>query len=306
MYLNTDHGDDLSDLIGAPKTINAEPKVTPPTTYIAPDYSEPCKKCHGSGVFRGWSGRTFGPCFACKGKGKNTFKTSPEARSANRARAAAKAQTKADERAREVGEKIETFKVEHAAEYAWMIQKTESFEFAASMLTALLQWGSLTAGQLAAVQRCIEKDKTRATERAEREANAPAADTAGVDRLKAAFDAAAAYTAAKGKGLTLRSPKITIGDMTISPAKAESKNAGALYVKAGAQYLGKITAGKFFAVRECSPEQQAKVLAFVADPKAAAEAYGQETGVCCMCNATLTSEWRLRGIGPICATKYGW
>lgn len=94
--------------------------------------------------------------------------------------------------------------------------------------------------------------------------------------------------------------------MTISPAKATSANAGALYVKAGSTYLGKITGGKFFASRDCQPEEQAKVLSFVADPAAAAKAYGQETGVCCVCNATLRSEWRLRGIGPICAEKMGW
>lgn len=96
--------------------------------------------------------------------------------------------------------------------------------------------------------------------------------------------------------------------MTISPAKADSKNPGALYVKGrGAErtYLGKIAGGKFLASRECSPEQQAKIVAFVCDPAAAAKAYGQETGVCCICNAVLKSEWRLQGIGPICSQKFG-
>jgi hypothetical protein len=77
-------------------------------------------------------------------------------------------------------------------------------------------------------------------------------------------------------------------------------------VKSGEQYLGKVVGGKFFASGECSADQAAKVLAFVADPGGAAKAYGIETGVCCVCNAALTSEWRLHGIGPVCSTKMGW
>jgi hypothetical protein len=39
------------------------------------------------------------------------------------------------------------------------------------------------------------------------------------------------------------------------------------------------------------------------DPRAAMIRYGQELGVCGDCGRTLTSEWRLRGIGPICVNK---
>ena len=86
--------------------------------------------------------------------------------------------------------------------------------------------------------------------------------------------------------------------MVISPAGAASKNPGALYVKAEC---------RFFAARECGAEQSAKVLAFIADPKAAAIAYGQETGVCCICNAALTNKESIEaGIGPVCATNMGW
>jgi hypothetical protein len=146
----------------------------------------------------------------------------------------------------------------------------------------------------------------RATAAVERIANAPVVETTGVDLLKEAFDKAAAYAAAKATGLTIRNPKITVGGITISPAKAASKNPGALYVKADGVYLGKISDGKFIASRDCTDEQQAQILAFVASPAEAAKVYGQETGVCCVCNAALKSEWRLQGIGPICATKFGW
>jgi hypothetical protein len=94
--------------------------------------------------------------------------------------------------------------------------------------------------------------------------------------------------------------------MTISPAKATSANPGALYVKGDGNYLGKIANGKFYGTGNCSAAQQEQILKFVADPAEAAKVYGQETGVCCVCNATLRSEWRLKGIGPVCASKFGW
>lgn len=92
----------------------------------------------------------------------------------------------------------------------------------------------------------------------------------------------------------------------MSTDKASSANAGALYVKQGSEYLGKIMAGKFMAVAACSSSQRDQVLSFISNPAEAAKVYGQETGICCVCNATLKSEWRLRGIGPVCAEKMGW
>ena len=43
-----------------------------------------------------------------------------------------------------------------------------------------------------------------------------------------------------------------------------------------------------------------------ADPQAAMLRYGAELGRCGHCNRTLTSEWRERGIGPVCAGNMGW
>jgi hypothetical protein len=177
--------------------------------------------------------------------------------------------------------------------------------------SSLQQWGGLTEGQLAAVQRCVARDAEKAARqeaerlaRMERDAAAPKVDTSGVDRLKASFDTAVKNARAKGFGL--KWPRITIAEIVITPAKPDSRNPGALYVKARGQYLGKIVEGRLHASRDCSSEQEKRILAFLADPEAAAKAYGLETGVCCICNATLTSKWRFRGIGPICAQKFGW
>lgn len=258
---------------------------------------ENCMKCRGSGSFIGRNGRALGQCFACKGTGKHTFKTSSEQRAKGRKASAARKLSVADA-------SIEAFKAAHPAEYAWL-ESSPNFPFAVSMIEGIRKFGSLTENQLAACTRSVEKLEASKKAKIERDAAAPAADTAGVDRLKLAFDTAIANAAAKGRGLKM--PRITIGGIVISPAKATSANAGALYVKSAGEYLGKIKDGRLFAARECTPDQEAKILAFVKDPKAAAIAYGIETGVCCVCNAELTNKKSIEaGIGPICATKFGW
>jgi hypothetical protein len=262
-------------------------------------FEEKCTKCRGTGKFTGWSGRMFGECFTCKGAGKFTFKTAPEVRAQARTAEAARKATREQEA-------IEAFKSQNQAAYEWLVATAPRWDLAASLLAGLHRYGSLTEKQMAIVTKGIERDAARGTERAARVTDAPAVDTAGIDRLKLAFDKARAYASAKGPGLAIRNPKITIGGITISPAKADSKNAGALYVKDGGVYVGKIAGGKFYSANANGDEAAAKVLKFISNPADAAKVYGQETGICCVCNATLKSKWRLRGIGPVCAEKMGW
>ena len=246
-------------------------------------FEEGCLKCHGTGRY----GR-FGICFACKGAGKKVFKTSAIDRAANR-------ETVANRKERIMSEGIKAWAETNPAEFAWLEKTAPKWDVAASLLDGLRKYGSLTEKQMALVARGIERDKPKET---------IAVDTAGVDRLKESFDRAIAYSAEKGLKL---SPRITIDGLTISPAKASSANPGALYVKQGfALYLGKIANGRFFASRECSKEQETKVVSFIANPAEAAKVYGQTTGTCCVCNATLRSDWKHKGIGPICAEKFGW
>jgi hypothetical protein len=260
-------------------------------------FEENCPKCRGTGRFVGYTGKVFGQCFTCKGKGKFQFKTSPETRAANRA-------ASADRKVAKVREWQDGFKQAEPEVWAWINEECDRFPFAAKMLEGIATYGSLTEGQLAACRRLVEAAKARKEERTQRLASAPQVASEGVDRLKAAFDKAIAFSAAKGLKL---SPRITVDGMTISPAKADSKNPGALYVKGSDRtYLGKIADGQFFPSRECGEVQKTKVLAFVADPAEAAKVYGQTSGTCCICNATLISKWKHRGIGPICAEKFGW
>jgi hypothetical protein len=287
--------DSLDNLFAGDTTADGAPKVQPPAHYQELKESghfERCWKCRGSGQTR------WGQCFACRGAGGKTFKTAPAQRA--KARLAA-----ADRKARQEQESVESFKAAHRAEYEWLVATAPRWELAASLLAGLHRYGSLTEKQMTIVTNGIARDAARTAERAKTVANMPAVDAAGVDRLKAAFDTAIQNARAKGRGLKM--PRITIGGVVISPAKETSKNAGALYVKQAGQYLGKISGGRFFAAQECTADQQKKVVAFIDDPKAAAIAYGKETGVCCICNATLTNKVSIEaGIGPICGEKFGW
>lgn len=294
----TDLNDSLDDLINAPMG-EVRTAINAPADYKPREHTEPCGKCRGTGTFRGWSGRSLGACFACKGVGKLTFKTSREARAKSRASAGAREAKRAQEIAAAMSAKVEAFRAANAAACAWLDAKSAAGNnFAAKLADGLQRFGSLTQGQIDAVNKIIAQD-------AERAQAAPEADAAGIDRLKAAFDSARDYAQKKGRGI--RNLRLTIGGIVISPAGGASKNAGALYVKNGGEYLGKIQGGRFFAMRECTQDQERRVLAFVKDPKAAAEAYGQETKICCVCNAQLTKEESMqRGMGPICAEKFGW
>jgi hypothetical protein len=306
MQTNPAHRDNLNDslddlIFGAGTTVRTAPVRENAVEFKSAEqrFEENCPKCRGTGRFTGRNGRVFGNCFACKGQGKQTFRTSPEDRAKGRvATAVAKA--------RDAAEVLAAFAAANPVIWAWLDANRATFDFAAKMVEDLVRFGSLTEGKMAACQRLADREAAKVAARVTALQQAPQVDTAGIDRLKAAFDKAREYTAAKATGLSLRNPKITIGGMTISPAKADSRNPGAIYVKQAGEYLGKIVDGKFIAVQTCTPAQRDQVLSFIADPAAAAKVYGQETGICCVCNAVLKSAWRLRGIGPICAKKMGW
>lgn len=263
------------------------PLTTPnPAQRFVKVYSSPCKRCAGSGRFHSAYGRPLGQCFVCKGVGQEYFKTPVEVREKARDQAAARKE-------RSEQGNLDAFQATNAAEFEWMLASAATFEFAASMLDAVRKYGSLTDRQLAAVRKCVESRRVRTVERDQRVASAPVVDTTA---LQAAFDTAAT------RGL--RSPKITLATMQIKPAR---QHPGVLYVTEQGQYLGKVMGGRFLRVSECTEENAQRVASLINDPKGAAEAYGKETGVCCICSKTLTNPESIeRGIGPICAGNMGW
>ena len=252
-------------------------------------FFETCPKCRGSGQFRGYTGMSMGSCFKCKGAGKLSFKTSPEHRAATRNRSAAKAEAR-----------TQTWAEANPLLWDWMNTRAPSFTFAANMLDAVRKYGHLTENQEAAAEKCrladIDREARRAQEKIERETNAP---RVSIDPVETAFNTA------QGNGI--KRPKLRLDTFIFSLAPSTGKNAGAVYVKEGGEYLGKVQGGKFMRAFSCTAETEQRIVAVCADPRQAAIAYGQRTGTCSTCGRELTNEGSIEdGIGPICASKYGW
>ena len=276
--------DDLDELI-----TEAQPGVDVPDEdlAVAPGalHYERCTKCGGSGQFRSWSGRQLGSCFVCKGAGK----TSPEARAKARANAAANK-----------GRNVDAWKAEHPVAAAWIAAKAGKFGFATALNEALAKYGHLTDAQLAAAEKCAKADAEReVTRAAEREAIKTSAPVVSVDGITEAF--------AKAVSNGLKRPKLRIAALVFSLAPATGKNAGALYVKQDGEYLGKIVGGKYERAYSASQTAVEAVLAACVDPLGAAVSHGRLTGSCACCGKELTNRESVeRGIGPICAGKFGW
>lgn len=246
-----------------------------------------CDACRGSGRFvRGFINPVdYGPCNKCKGIGK--LKTDPETRARQK-------KAREDKKKAAAGAYIEA----HMAEHTWVVSNMTRFDFASSMMIAFRQYGSWTDNQLAAIRKCIAKDEVRAQEKAARKPDAQVAG-AGLARMVQAF------AAATKSGL--RNPKFRVGNYTFSPAKSGSANAGCIYAKRDGIYVGRITPqGGYFASRDGTPEDRARIEAICADPLAAAVLHGQQTGRCSCCGLELTNAESIRlGIGPICRGKWG-
>lgn len=245
-----------------------------------------CSKCRGSGRFISYSHRDCGPCNRCRGTGKQ--KTDPQAAERRRLK-----------KAEDLGRKSCEWGKAHEPEVLWMHAALKrGFDFARAMLDAYARFGELTENQLAAVRKCMARDVERAKERAERKPDAQVAG-AGFSRMLAAFAAAGSSG--------LKWPKFIVGRYTFKPAGATSKNAGCLYVTRETIYVGRVTnEGHYFATPAAEPGDRVVIGEICSDPLTAAVMHGKETGNCSCCGRHLeNAESVERGIGPICARKWG-
>jgi hypothetical protein len=296
-HFEDDFGTDVSKAPAARRPVDpkssAHPTAPSMDAAFTRAYSDKCTKCRGTGLFVSWSGRVLGGCFVCKGKGEIFYKTNAADRAAKRAQAA-------DRKASLSEQSLANFAAEHPSEWAWIEGNRSSFAFAQSMHDAITKWNGLTANQLAACTRAAEKVAARQADRAAAVEAAPVIDMTKIE---------AAFAAARSSGL--KSLKLRIGDLVISPAKATSANAGALYVKSkgsfdNSTYFGKIMGGKFLKSRDCDAATEALIITAATDPLAAAIAYGRATGQCSCCGRELTNKISIDlGIGPVCRAKWG-
>lgn len=265
----------------------------------APEYVQTCHKCRGSGQTR------WGACFACRGAGSKTFKTSPEARAANREKAA-------DRKVAAAATAWDDFAAAQPVAAAWIVAKADSFDFAAKLREAVARFGSLTEGQLVAVQRCVDRDATRAADRAKAVTEAPAVNVA---KLEQAFATARSKAERPGQlGVMVKPIRLTSSDETgkltvrFTPGSAGSQWEGMLFAKSEAgKKLGHIKAGKFIRKFDCTEVEAAAVLNCAQDPEKAAVAFGKAWSRCGICGKGLLNDESIaRGMGPTCAERFGW
>jgi hypothetical protein len=307
--MNADLNDRLDDIFGdAPRTAGNFPTGDAAPTQgrreLSPDlkraaetggFFQQCPKCRGTGRFG-----NYGRCFACAGKGGKTFKTSPAKRAHNRELAE-------DRKVKRTQDSWAAFRDRQPKLAEWIITRQESFPFAAAMRDAVLKWGDLTDKQAAAVERCIASDAAKAQERVARAASAPAIDVSKIEQAFATARERAARPGAMGiwtKPLLLQANDTALA---VTPGSAGSQWEGMLFVKTrDGRKLGYVKAGKFNKRFECTPAEEAAVLTACGDPATAAVAYGKAWSVCSVCHRTLTNDGSIeRGIGPICAERFG-
>lgn len=284
--------DSIADLIGAPQKPLPQ-KAVDYVKNVQCDFAEPCSACGGSGMWRG-----IRRCFKCKATGKISYKTSPEAR--------AKSKVYVEKRkARNAQENWDCFKQEHPELASW-IECSVNFPFAQSLKTGVLKFGGLTEKQLAVAYGCAAKYAKAVAHNKEAKEKAKTVSTSKLEEAFSKASAKADRPGAQGvwmKPLHLQSDskidlKFTLGT---------NKWAGMIFVKEGENKLGYIQHGKFIRKFQCSDGQEAAVLDCCNDPLKAAVAYGKAWSICAVCHRTLTNDESIeRGIGPICAEKFGW
>lgn len=251
----------------------------------------PCVACNGTGTWvGGYVRRVEGKCHACKGRGY--FFTSPEQRQKARQKAAAKRHAKKQE----IAELAQNYRAEHKDMVEYLVKISSFNEFAASLLESLGKYGSLTEGQERAAYNSYAKHLERMKERAKVDADRPVIDLTRINQM---------FDSAMENGL--QRPKLRVGEMQIYPAPMNGRNAGFLYVKNDGEYAGKISAeGKFFKIKEAPESVESELQAVAADPMGKLTEHGRVTGNCSCCGRELTRKDSIeRGIGPICAEKYG-
>ena len=250
----------------------------------------PCNVCSGTGLYQGHRRhQAKSHCFACRGKGY--FETSQGDRMK------AKAQ-RFQRKASNLSDAQDGFNDQNPGLIGDLRKLTDWNSFAGSLVQQFAERGGLSDKQVDSARRMLakvaNKQEARAVERAERQASAPTIDLTGIRRM---FELAASQ---------LKKPVYRAEGLILSLAPNHGKNPGAIYVKAGHDYQGKVIETSFHASYGAASTTLPSLLKIAADPLEAAVAYGRETGTCACCGRQLTDPKSVeRGIGPVCAKTWG-
>lgn len=183
---------------------------------------------------------------------------------------------------------------DHEAVFTYLAQLGKHNDFARGCFAYYAKHGVLSPAQLAACERSLAK----------RAQKAPAAMQAATP---AAFDAPDAIDlralpsglyAVPGDDTRL---KVQIDNLT------EGKWAGWVFVKDGAEYGHGKRYGSQKPAQVYVGDVKDALRVIAANPAEASAAYGRLVGRCGLCGRKLEDETSVaRGIGPVCAAKYGW
>jgi Family of unknown function (DUF6011) len=182
--------------------------------------------------------------------------------------------------------------------HAWLLK--QEHPWAIKMMANLRNYDQLTDGQVTASLRIKAESQMidhQATFR-------PGPEVVELDLAPIE----SAFNRAKSQGI--KQPKMSLANVAFKAASSAGSNPGAIYITertGNKTYLGKVIGGKMTLSRECTPIQVDEIMEIVKDPFKAAQAYGKQYGICCVCSRTLTDELSVQlGIGPICAERMGW
>lgn len=247
----------------------------------------PCNVCSGTGLYQGHRRhQAKSHCFACRGKGY--FETSQGDRMK------AKAQ-RFQHKASKLSDAQDGFTEQHPGLIDDLRKLTGWNDFASSLVRQFDERGGLSDKQVDSARRTLAKVATRREAKAaEAEARGSVVDLAGIRSM---FELAASK---------LKKPVYRAEGLILSLAPAHGKNPGAIYVKLGHVYQGKVIGTSFQASYSTASTTLPGLLKIAADPLEAAVAYGRETGTCACCGRELTDPKSVeRGIGPVCARTWG-
>lgn len=282
---------DLDDGLSAP-IAEARPKEDiQKAAHIANggEASFPCPRCKGTGRFMGH--RASFPCFKCEGSGKVSKGVA----------AAAKGKVTA---AQNKAQRLVEFARDHVEVMDFLVANQEWSDFYRSLHDQLMERGSLSDGQIAAVQRGMEKIAAKRAEKdVEREKKSGDIGVAAINKLfETAMENGLKQPMFRTERLVIKLAKNHADTLYVTDRAVEDRFGGG--GRNGA-YVGKIVAGRFEARREAK-EDTLKLLAKIAkNPLKAAVEYGRSTGTCCCCGRELTdAESVANGIGPVCQAKW--
>ena len=175
--------------------------------------------------------------------------------------------------------------------------------FAASLVNQYDSGKALSERQLAAARSMLDKMALNA------KAKAAAADAASAVDLSRVHDMFAVVLGNGAKKPNFRFGDLRLGFWDVMPE--------AVFVKRNGEKVGRIENGKYLPKNVSASDAKAiaeKLHECAADPLAAAIRYGRDTGFCACCGKLLVNDKVpdsdgltsvQRGVGPICARKWG-